>query len=62
MDAWLDPATTDPAKVSRILAGVQPPLLALRAVSRDVNKVGNDSPDLIDPIEPEEKPLQLVAA
>lgn len=63
IDAWLDPALQDPAKIAKVLAGVQPPLLGVQAVSTRVNKVGNDDPDLIAPLpKSEEKELQLKVA
>jgi len=45
--AWLDPAT-----LTEVLGQLILPLSGLhyRAVSKRVNKVGNDGPDLLDPI------------
>ena len=51
VDAWLDPALQDPAGIADVLAGIRPPLLGIRAVSREVNRVGTNGPELIEPID-----------
>jgi putative SOS response-associated peptidase YedK len=48
--AWLDPATTDPARVRALLAAVPEPQLTPREVGRAVGNVHNDTPDLLDPV------------
>lgn len=50
VDAWLDPARTEPAAIAEVLDDVHPPLLGIRAVSREVNRVGNNGPHLIEPL------------
>lgn len=63
MDAWLDPTLTDPAKVQALLTGIEAVSLEVRPVSTEVNKVGNDRPDLIDPIgQHADRPLNLAMA
>lgn len=48
VDSWLDPAVTNPELA---LALLQPlPDLAVRKVSRAVNKVGTDGPELVTPV------------
>jgi putative SOS response-associated peptidase YedK len=49
-DAWLDPRLTDPARVLGILRRRPPPLVA-RPVSTEVNRVGNNGPQLIEPLD-----------
>jgi putative SOS response-associated peptidase YedK len=48
--AWLDPATTDPARVRALLEAVPEPQLTPREVGRAVGNVRNDTPDLLDPV------------
>lgn len=48
--AWLDPANEDVASLQALLDGGPPEILAVRAVSTDVNNVRNNRPDLIQPI------------
>jgi len=63
IDAWLDPARTDNRAVGEVLHGIEPPALQIRTVSRDVNKVGNNGPQLLDPLPDEvDRPLQLALA
>jgi putative SOS response-associated peptidase YedK len=60
-DAWLDPNRTDPGKVYDVLNGIVMPPLDVRPISTKVNRVANDGPDLLDPLDlnhPDE-PLQL---
>lgn len=45
---WLDPATTDPARVRELLEAVPEPLLTPREVSPGVGNVRNNRPDLLD--------------
>ena len=45
---WLDPATTDPARVRELLEAVPEPLLTPREVGPGVGNVRNNSPDLLD--------------
>jgi putative SOS response-associated peptidase YedK len=60
IDAWLDPALTDPEKVARVLAGLQVTGLRSRPVSTQVNRVGHDGPELVDPLpEAPEQPIDL---
>jgi len=63
IDDWLDPAITDPAKIEKLIAGIQLDTLEVRPVSMTVNKVSNNGPDLIDALEAEaDQPLQLAIA
>ncbi|PZS25887.1 MAG: DUF159 family protein [Pseudonocardiales bacterium] len=63
IDAWLDPTLTDPARIQTLLTGIESVPLEVRPVSTEVNKVGNDRPDLIDPIdEHADRPLNLAMA
>ena len=47
---WLDPATTDPARVRALLEAVPEPRLTPREVGPAVGNVRNDTPDLLDPV------------
>ena len=49
--AWLDPTIEDAATVNALLKAVESPDLAEHAVSTLVNKVANNLPDLITPLE-----------
>lgn len=63
IDAWLDPALIDPAAVRKLLTGIELDPLVVRAISTDVNKVGTNTPALIDPLpEARDRPLQLSLA
>jgi putative SOS response-associated peptidase YedK len=63
VDAWLDPHLTDPGKVADVLKGVQAPPMDIRPVSREVNRVGTNGPELVDPLPDEaDRPLQLALA
>ncbi len=59
--AWLDPRRTDPTEVHEVLEGIVMPPLVVRPVSTEVNRVGNNGPHLIDPLDLEQpdEPLQL---
>lgn len=50
-DAWLDPDNRDTGAVSTLVAGLPIPDLSEHAVSTLVNRVANDLPDLIEPLE-----------
>jgi putative SOS response-associated peptidase YedK len=50
-DAWLDPDNRDKDAVSALVAGLPIPDLSEHAVSTLVNRVANDLPDLIEPLE-----------
>jgi putative SOS response-associated peptidase YedK len=50
-DAWLDPEITDAGTISDLLASSTGPNLAEHAVSTLVNRVANDVPELITPLE-----------
>lgn len=50
VDAWLDPARTDPDAIAEVLTGLHPPLLGIRKVSRQVNRVGTNGPELVAPL------------
>jgi putative SOS response-associated peptidase YedK len=47
--AWLDPANDDLSSLQRMLDGGPPELLAMHAVSTDVNNVRNNRADLLEP-------------
>ncbi len=49
---WLDCAGGDVATAATLLDAMPPPSLEPRRVSRAVNKVGNDGPELIAPVGP----------
>lgn len=50
VDGWLDPTRTDPDAIGEVLAGIRPPLLGIRAVSREMNRVGTNGPQLVEPL------------
>ena len=50
-DAWLDPTIEDPSTLRTLLGSVDSPPLAEHAVSTLVNKVANNLPDLVKPLE-----------
>ena len=50
-DAWLDPAANDPTELRSMLGSLESPDLSEHAVSTLVNKVANNLPDLIRPLE-----------
>lgn len=47
---WLDPELTDLAKVRELLASISPPVLDVHEVSREVNTVANNGPQLVAPV------------
>ncbi|MGA4668590.1 SOS response-associated peptidase [Propionibacteriaceae bacterium Y1923] len=49
-DAWLDPSLTDPDAVAGLVHVPAPAEMTAHAVSRLVSKVGNDGPELVEPI------------
>lgn len=59
--AWLDPTTTDSDDIAAILTGIELAPMEVREVSRAVNQVRNDGPDLIAPIG-QDRPLLLAFA
>ena len=63
IDAWLDPHVVDPDKIVQVLTGVQGPPLEIRSVSREVNRVDTNGPQLIEPLPNQaDRPLQLALA
>jgi len=48
--AWLDPTLTDPESVRELIASVPPPVLNPYPVSKAVNNVRNNRPDLLTPV------------
>ena len=54
VDAWLDPALTDPDQALALLAVTEADQLAAYAVSTEVNSVQNNHPGLKEPIPAEE--------
>lgn len=60
VDAWLDPTMTDTDQAQQSLTGIDVAPLELRAVTQDINRVGNNRPDLIDPMPSSaDQPLHL---
>ena len=53
---WLDPSSSDPESLARLLVPAAPGLLRAYPVSTEVNNVKNDDPDLVEPIEAEPPP------
>jgi putative SOS response-associated peptidase YedK len=49
--AWLDPGLADPGELLALLEPREEPELAIRPVSRLVNDVRNDGPELVVPLE-----------
>jgi putative SOS response-associated peptidase YedK len=63
IDDWLDPDLTDPGKVKKLLEKITVEPMEIRPVARDVNNVGNNRPDLLDPVpDTADTPLQLAPA
>jgi putative SOS response-associated peptidase YedK len=63
VEPWLDPTITDTATVGRLLHDLHLPALEIRPVSRAINNVRNNRPDLIEPLPAEaDRPLQLTLA
>ncbi len=52
-DAWLDPSPQDPATLLDLLVPAAPGRLDAFPVSREVNDVRNNGPELVLPIDPE---------
>ncbi len=50
LDAWLDPKMTGLESVRELIASVPPPVLNPYPVSKAVNNVRNNSPELLAPI------------
>ena len=48
--SWLDPRLADPQRLTSLLRPAVAGQLAVWPVSRDVNKVGNNHPGLVDPV------------
>jgi putative SOS response-associated peptidase YedK len=64
IDAWLDPALTDPQEALRLLSVTDAAELEAYAVSTEVNSVQNNDPSLLEPIqiepgEPEEPAAEV---
>jgi putative SOS response-associated peptidase YedK len=51
-ETWLDPDNQDLDALGKLLVPAPDTLLTLHPISTDVNKVANDDPRLIDPIDP----------
>jgi putative SOS response-associated peptidase YedK len=47
LDTWLDPKLTDPESVRELIASVPPPVLNPYPVSKAVNNVRNNGPELL---------------
>lgn len=47
---WLDPALQDPEALHDLLAPYDPAVMAAHPVSREVNRVANDGPQLVAPV------------
>jgi len=63
IDAWLDPHLTEPDEIAEVLKGVQAPPLEIRPVSREVNRVSNNGPHLVAPLDAAgDRRLQLTLA
>jgi putative SOS response-associated peptidase YedK len=63
VDAWLDSTLVDVQRVGRLLQDLHLPALEIRHVSRDINNVRNNRPDLIEPLPAQpDRPLQLTLA
>jgi putative SOS response-associated peptidase YedK len=50
-EEWLDPEVTDTAQVSRLLGPYPAEEMEAAPISRKVNNVRNDGPDLIEPVD-----------
>ena len=53
---WLDPSSSDPESLARLLVPASPGLLRAYPVSTEVNNVKNDDPAPVEPIEAEPTP------
>lgn len=49
--AWLNPTLTDTATIKALLADITVPALDIRAVSTQVNRVGTNTAQLIEPLD-----------
>ncbi len=59
----MDPNLTDPNKIADVLKRVQAPAMEIRPVSREVNRVGTNGPQLIEAVSDDaDRPLQLTLA
>jgi putative SOS response-associated peptidase YedK len=47
---WLNPSLVEPEQVKELLAAIPEPLLTPREVSRAVNSVRNNGPELVEPV------------
>ena len=56
IDAWLDPALTDPQEALKLLAVTEADQLEAYAVSTEVNSVENNNPSLVEPLAAEPGP------
>lgn len=61
-DAWLDPAVTEPDDLRRLLTPAAPGRLEAYPVTTEVNRVTNNGPHLVEPIEVEPGPATLFDA
>jgi len=63
VDAWLDSTLVNVQRVGRLLQDLHLHALEIRPVSRDINNVRNNRPDLIEPLPAQpDRPLQLTLA
>ncbi|HEX5906437.1 MAG TPA: SOS response-associated peptidase [Propionibacteriaceae bacterium] len=58
IDAWLDPAITDPRRALELLKVTDAAALEAYAVSTDVNSVDNNNPSLVQPLAAEPEQVQ----
>jgi putative SOS response-associated peptidase YedK len=52
---WMNPQERDPLSLKRLLVPAVPDLLAMQSASSLVNSVKNDSPELLDPEESQQR-------
>jgi putative SOS response-associated peptidase YedK len=57
IDTWLDPALTEPQKLSEMLKAPPEDLLDCYPVSREMNSVRMDQPESAEPIDVDYSPL-----
>jgi len=50
VDDWLDPKLTDAESVRKLIGSIAPPVLNPYPVSKAVNDVRNNGPDLLAPV------------
>lgn len=48
--SWLDPEQTDPDVAHQLMAPPEPGSLEIYPVSKDVNNVRNNGPELLEPL------------